>query len=266
MKNNYKFPLRGTPQVLPYRAMSRTRERLSSQSHCAWFRLFAFLGFLLLAAKPTMAEDGRLPYQELYRLQKAQLDLSRAHTNLALVLQMRSTLPNVNYSDIKASIDSKSGAIPVAIGDGGAFILPMRDDLLAENPWILVNQPKGTMQLNWHAGLAPALVRQMTNAIHYAPLMRAVMECDDVQEAMRQFFPAAPRLTAVGLRLTFRPTSVGAAAIIRSKTGDRRLAADMLGQLIIPVDGDLLEEDPMMILSENPVTVEIVTKKTDGGP
>jgi hypothetical protein len=194
------------------------------------------------------------------------LELSRVHTNLALVLQMRSTLTNVNYSDIKASIDSKSGPIPVAIGTDGAFSLPMRDDLLAEDPWILVNQPKGTMELNWHAGLAPSLVRQMTNAIHYAPLMRAVMECDDVQEAMRQFFPAAPRLTAVGLRLTFRSTSIGAAAIIHAKTGDRRLAADTLGQLIIPVDGDLLEENPVMTLSESPAAVEIVTRKTDSGP
>ena len=213
-----------------------------------------------------MAEDARLPYHEVYRLQKAQLDLSRTHTNLALVLQIRSTLPNVKYSDIKASIDAKSGAIPVPIGAEGSFGVPVRDDLLAEDPWILVNQPKGSMELTWHAGLAPSVARQLTNAIHYGPLMRAVLECDDVQEAMRQFFPAAPRLTAVGLRLTFRSSAIGSAAIIHAKTGDRRLAANEFGELIIPLDAGLLEEDPVMTLTESPVAVEIVTRKSEGGP
>jgi hypothetical protein len=213
-----------------------------------------------------VAEDARLPYHEVYRLQKAQLDLSRTHTNLALVLQIRSTLPNVKYSDIKASIDAKSGAIPVPIGAEGSFGVPVRDDLLAEDPWILVNQPKGSMELTWHAGLAPSVARQLTNAIHYGPLMRAVLECDDVQEAMRQFFPAAPRLTAVGLRLTFRSSAIGSAAIIHAKTGDRRLAANEFGELIIPLDAGLLEEDPVMTLTESPVAVEIVTRKSEGGP
>jgi hypothetical protein len=228
--------------------------------------LSAFLGLLLLAPRLAAAEDARLPYHELYRLQKAQLDLSRTYTNLALVLQMRSTLPNVKYSDITASIDAKSGAVPVPIGAQGSFSVPVRDDLLAEDPWILVNQPKGSMELSWHAGLAPSVARQLTNAIHYGPLMRAVLECDDVQEAMRQFFPTAPRLTAVGLRLTFRSSTIGASAIIHAKTGDRRLAANTLGELIIPLDGDLLEEDPVMTLTESPVAVEIVTRKSDDGP
>jgi hypothetical protein len=227
--------------------------------------LGAFL-CLLLFAKPAEGENARLPYRELYKMQKAQIDLSRTYTNLALVLQMKSTLTNVAFSEIKASIDAKAGPIPIVIGSDGSFGIPMRDDLLAEDPWILVNQPKGTMQLNWHAGLAPWIVRQLTNAFHYGPLMRAVRDCDDVQETMRQFFPTAPRLTAVGLKLTFRATSINPAAIIHAKDGDRRVAADPLGELIIPIDADLLEDNPMMALTEIPLAVEIVTRKSESGP
>jgi hypothetical protein len=228
--------------------------------------LRAFLGLLLLAPWLGAAEDARLPYHEIYQMQKVQLDLSRTYTNLFLVLQMRSTLPTVKYNDIKAFIQAKSASIPVAIGADGIFSVPMREDLLAEDPWILVNQPKGTMQLNWHAGLSPSMARQLTNNIHYGPLMRAVRDCDDVQEAMRQFFPSAPRLTAVGLKLTFRSSAISAAAIIHAKTGDRRLPADTLGELIIPLDGDLLEENPVMTLTQSPIAVEIVTRKSEGGP
>jgi hypothetical protein len=226
----------------------------------------AWLGLCLLAPSLAAAEDARLPYREIYRIERAQLELGRAHTNLALVLQMRSRLPNVKYSDITASIESKSGAIPVVIQAEGVFSVPAREDLLAEDPWILVNQPKGTMELAWHAGLAPWLARQMTNAVRYGPLMRAVRECDEVQEAMRPFFPDAPRLTAVGLRLTFHPSSFAPVAIIHAKGGDRRLPADPLGVLTIPLDGDLMEENPVLTLTESPVAVEILTRKGEGGP
>jgi hypothetical protein len=179
---------------------------------------------------------------------------------------MRSTRTEVKCSDITAFIDAKSGRIALPIGADGAFSVPMREDLVAEDPWVLVNQPKGTMQLRWNAGLAPSVARQMTNAMRYGSLMRIVRECDDVQDTMRQFFPAAPRLSVAGLRLTFRSSAVAPEAIIRSKDGNRRLPADALGELFIPLDSDLMEEDPVMTLTESPVAVEIVTRKSDAGP
>jgi hypothetical protein len=225
-----------------------------------------WLTVLLLAPCLARAEDARLPYHELCRIQKKQLELGRLHTNLVLVLQMSSTNPNVNYSNITAAIDAKSGRIPIRIGAEGVFSVPLREDLAAEDPWIIVNQPRGTMQLSQRTGLAPAVTRQMTNAIHYGPLMRLVRECDEVQEAMRQFFPGAPRLTAVGLRLTFRPTAIAPAANIHAKDGNRHLPASPQNELILPMDGDLLAEDPVVTLTDSPLAVEIVLQKSEGGP
>jgi hypothetical protein len=226
----------------------------------------ACLGLLLLAPLVAQSEDARLPYRLIHRIQQEQIDLSRIHTNLLLVLQICSTNPSVSYSNLSASINAKAGKIPLSIGPEGVFRVPQRDDLLAEDPWIVFNQPKGTMALNWHAGLAPSLVRQMTNAIHYAPLMRAVRECDDIQEAMRQFFPAAPRLTTVGLQLTFRASEIAPAAILHAKEGNRRLAANAQNQLIIPLDENLMAEDPVLTLTEIPLAVEIATRNSDAAP
>jgi hypothetical protein len=216
---------------------------------------------LLFATRPASAENARLPYHHIYHIQQVQAQLSRAHTNLVLALQMRSTSIEVNFSNLTATIDSKSGKIAVPIGKEGDFTVPENGDLLAEDPWIVVNQPAGTMELNWHAGLAPALVRRMTNSFHYAPLLRAARECDDVQETMHQFFPAAPRLTAVGLRLVFRTAAIAPAAIIHCRDGDRTLVANSFGELDIPLTADLLKEDPLMTLTECPAAVEIVTRK-----
>ncbi len=222
------------------------------------------LGFLLLASRTVAAENARLPYHEIYRIQQAQAALAKDHQNLALLLQIHSTLPNVKPGDIQAYVDAKSGHIPVPIGANGSISVPVREDLLAEDPWIIVNQPKGSMELNWHAGLSPALARSLTNSIHYGPLMRAVRECDDVQEKMRQFFPTAPRLTMVGLKMAFRQPD--AAVIIHAKSGPRKLPSDALGELIIPLDEDLLAEDPVMTLTVAPAAVEIVSRKTDSPP
>jgi hypothetical protein len=223
-------------------------------------------GLLLLSPALTRAEDARLPYHEIYRVQQAQTELSHSHTNLALELQMRPTEPGVKYSDIIASIDAKSGPIAVLIGPEGVFSVPMREDLLEEDPWIVVNQPRGTMELKWRAGLAPGLAHQMTNNAHYTPLMRAVRECDELQVSMRQFFPNSPRLTAIGLRLSFQSSTNAPQLIIHAKGGDRKVLQSREGELIIPLDGDLMDEDPVMTLTETPSAVEIVTRKYDAAP
>jgi hypothetical protein len=223
----------------------------------------ALISLLWLAAWPVAAENARLPYFDIYRIQNAQAELGAAHSNLVLVLQMRSTQPTVKCSDITAFISSKSGNIPLTISADGSFKVPVRDDLLAEDPWIMVNQPKGTMQLTCYAGLAPSLVRPMTNAFRYATIMRAVRECDDVQERLRQFFPGSPRLMMTGIRLSFVAGATGPVAVVHAKSGERKLTADAAGDLFIPLDSDLLDEDPLVTLTERPVAVEVTSRKID---
>ena len=222
----------------------------------------AIIGLSLLLQWPVSAENARLPYQHLYLIQTVQAALCQSHTNLLLVLQLRSASTNVKTSDIEAFIDSKSGKIPLPIGPDGEISVPVRDDLLAEDPWLITNQPKGTMELNWQAGLSKSLVRQMTNSVRYSPVMQAVRECDDVQEKMRQFFPAAPKLTLAGLKFIFPPPIKAAALIIHAKDGDRKLEADTNGELIVPLDESLLDENPMMTFSVPPAKVQLLSRKS----
>jgi hypothetical protein len=220
------------------------------------------LGLIFLCL-PAAAENARLPYHYLYRIQKLQADLCVAHTNLQLILQLQSVLPNVKNSDLQAYLDSKSGKIPIHIGPDGEFALPLREDLQTEDPWLLTNQPKGTMQLNWQAGLSRALVRQMTNSIHYRPLMRAMLDCEDVQAKMREFFPDSPKLAVAGLKLVFSPEAKAATLIIHAKGGEQKLEADANGELVIPLEADLIAEDPLLTLSSPPAKVQLVSRKAE---
>jgi len=214
---------------------------------------------LFALAGPALAENARLPYHQLYNAQKARADLNRAHTNLLVVLTLQSTLPDVKSSDLAVYIEARAGKIPVEIGAAGDFTIPLRDDLLAEDPWIIINQPKGTMKLNGQVGVIPG---RITHSVHYARLMRPVRESEEVQEQMRRFFPGAPRLAMTGLRMTFPAAEKRAVVIIHAKGGDRKLEADDRGEIIVPLALDLLEEDPEMSLSNIPGVVEIVSRKS----
>src|SRR5208283_1199886 len=145
---------------------------------CAALLLFTLAG-------PALAENARLPYHLLYNAQRAGADLNRAHTNLLVVLTLQSALPGVKTSDLSVSIEAGAGKIPIQIGAVGDFTIPMHGDLLAEDPWIIINQPKGTMKLSCQIGVIPG---RITHSVHYARLMRPVRDSQDVQEQMRRFF------------------------------------------------------------------------------
>jgi hypothetical protein len=220
------------------------------------------VGVLLLSllAGPVLAGNARLPYHQLYNAQKAQADLNLAHTNLVVMLTMQSTLPSVKTSDLSAYIEAKTGRIPIEIGAVGDFSIPLRDDLLAEDPWIIINQPKGTMKLDWQVGVVTG---RITRSVRYARLLKPVQESEDVQEQMRRFFPGSPKLVMTGLKLAFPASQTKAIVVIHAKGGDRTLEADEHGEVILPLTADLLEEDPEVSLPEIPGTVEIVSRKNE---
>jgi hypothetical protein len=217
----------------------------------------ALLASILLMALPARAQNARLPYAQLYQMQRVQNELSGAYTNLVVNLRMEPASTNTRTSGLDAYIDAKSGQIPVKIGEAGDFIVPMRDDLLAENPWIITNQPRGTMKLDWFVGL---VVRPLGASIRYRSLMQVVRDCGDVRERMRQVFPGAPNGTVSGLKLTFSPPGRSAAVVIHTERADRKLEADAKSEVILALDPDLFEENPLVTLSKEPSGVELVSQ------
>jgi hypothetical protein len=199
--------------------------------------LWAGCAALLLSALsgPVWAENARLPYHLLYNAQKAGTDLNRAHTNLLLVLTMESTQPDVKTSDLTAYIGARAGKIPIEIGAAGNFTLPLRDDLLAEDPWVIINQPKGTMKLNVQVGVISGPIG---HAVHYTRIMQPVRD---------------------SLRLTFPAAQARPVVVLHARGGDRKLEADNHGEIILPLEDALLEEDPVVTMSDKPGTVEIVS-------
>ena len=205
-------------------------------------------------------EIAKLPYEQLYQVQKVQGELTRTYTNLHVALRMQSTDLKVKSSDLDVFIDSKKGRMPVKIDADGSFSIPMRSDLEEENPPIITNQPRGSMQLDWKVGMNAS---RMTNVMSYRFLMQPVKDCSAVQERMREVFPSAPKLKMVGLKLIYDRIKKVSLVTVSSKSGDKKLQADEGGEILIPLEPSLLEENPTVTLQQMPAKVEIVTKRSD---
>jgi hypothetical protein len=92
--------------------------------------------------------------------------------------------------------------------------------------------------------------------------MRALRDCEEVQAKMREFFPETPRLMVAGLKLFFPPEAKRASLIIHAQSGDQKLQTDAAGELFLPLEPALLEENPLLTLSASPAKVQVMYRKS----
>jgi hypothetical protein len=199
------------------------------------------------------AEQARIPYSMVCQIQKSQAKVSQTYTNLQIVLRMRSLTPEVTPRDLRVYIDSKNGPIPVKLDGEGNFSVPIRDGLLDENPWIVVNQPKGTMKLEWNVGV---IGLHPTSGMRYRDLMRPLQ---DVQSFGSEIARSGSKLTVLGLKLMFtkeKETTI----VIRAKQGDRVFKTGPNHALVIPLEAALLEENPEVGMPDAPERIEVATR------
>jgi hypothetical protein len=106
------------------------------------------LGLTILSCSLHAEETtGRLPYKAIAELFDG---FAKVKAKDKLELEVRVVpAPNVSLTkSIQLQLDSKSGRTELVLLQGGALKdFPLTDALRKENPWILSNQPKGTLNL-----------------------------------------------------------------------------------------------------------------------
>lgn len=120
----------------------------SSLGHSAWLAWVVILSLAGGAAAGQGEEaTGRLPYKAIAELFDA---FAKVKSKDKLELDVR-VVPAANAhptKPIQLQLDSKSGRMELVLAEGGALRdFPLTDALRKENPWILSNQPKGTLNL-----------------------------------------------------------------------------------------------------------------------
>ncbi|HWD21418.1 MAG TPA: hypothetical protein VHB20_19280 [Verrucomicrobiae bacterium] len=210
------------------------------------------LGLAAAAALPLHAENARLPYAAIYHMERIQGELAHTYTNLVVILRIT---PTVKTNSLQVYIDAKSGRIPVTVGPDGDFNVPLRDDLLADETWIVTNQPKGTMKLDWGLALA---VDRVASPTRYGRLMKPVRDCEYVEARMREVLPTTAKINITGLKITFPSTAASPSVTIHSRTGLQKLGAGPQRDVIIPLNAAWLDEDPEISFSAPPEKQELI--------
>ena len=231
-----------------------------------------FLCYLLLCLSASVAADDgmtRFHYLDLYNIQQS-VSSMQGLQGLRVDLYVTSTRPEVTPQDISLTIHHASGAEqPIAHDNWGHTLLPVTDALKAENPLIVTNQPKHTLQASVVIDLPPPADLDL----RYDALMLGVVQLNDAITNRRlgplaQAYPAK----ADGL-LVFYDGSEHSLTLHR-KTGDQILKGKSAEQqlshlkginkdllvpgtqiIYVPLDAATLKENPRVTLDSAPAQI-----------
>lgn len=113
---------------------------------CYRFVVLMILWASQVADLPAQTTAARVQYSQLYNALKPGLVIN-GFAKLRAVQRIHSRMPGVTPNQINVRILTKAGAVNVAVGPDGVTNFPMTDALLAENPAVESNQPKGSLSV-----------------------------------------------------------------------------------------------------------------------
>jgi len=236
--------------------MERLLERISSSNRfymsCRLSRL-AVVALVCFGVTPTSRAENTnavIPYKAMNDLY--QVASSADQSKLMVQVFVASTNKAVRPADISLTIQSASqGTIPVQLSTNGQITgFPHRKELVRENPSIVANQPKGT--LNLFIGYQIPLEGL---SFRYSRLGHATAEANKMiksQAGMASML--APK--AKGVMFVFpKKSSEPAKVIILTAAGRKEFVADKDGRVKLKLEESLLSENPEVQLSEKPEVV-----------
>jgi len=204
------------------------------------------------AAADQTEEIAQLPYQALVSIARNNAD--RPSDGEKMMLRISSS-EEVPVEEIKLTVMRADGEVPIEIDDNGDFEVPFSDGLYDENPMVVSNQPKGTMNLKVMIDIKEVRPKVVDGKVKYQDLFRQVLE---LQKKMRELDPnfGAPGYETLAIQIV----TGGEPVVILRKLGSREIAADEAKTVWMVYDLLLFEENPDVKIPEN---AEVSIKPVD---
>ena len=213
-------------------------------------RLAALAIFLACITQPSCAADTNavIPYKSLDDL--CQFIASVDPAKLDVRVFVSSNNKAVRPADISLTVQSAArGMIPVQVGTNGQVLkFPHEKELVRENPSVIANQPKGTLNLR----VSMQLPQPDELSFRYNRLGDGVAEVNKAIKAKAGMLSwLAPK--AEGVIFFFPKESAGKAKVeVASISHKSEFTADAKGEVKLKMDKALLAENPEVRLSERP--------------
>jgi hypothetical protein len=213
----------------------------------------AAVALICFGIPPTTRADNTnavIPYKAMDDL--CQIASSADQSKLMVQVFVASANKAVRATNIVLTIESSNqGKIPVMLSTNGQIMdFPHRKELVRENPSIVANQPKGT--LNLFIGYQIALEGL---SFRYARLGHATAEANKMIKSQAGMMSAlAPK--AQGVVFVFpKKSSEPAKVTIMAMAGRKEFVADKEGRVKFKLEESLLSENPEVQMSEKPDVV-----------
>jgi hypothetical protein len=206
-------------------------------------RVAALLLCALCALQAAPSEPVRVPYASLYRALEPGLVIGK-YSALIARQRITSRRADVAPTAIRVRILARAGAINVAVGPQGTVDFPMTQALLAENPFVESNQPKGSLSVS--ATMELKLDGRLR--LEYADVFAAATQA---QAALKALGPQMATRTVRSVEFEFPAAANARAELIDAKAEDV-LIADDNGLLSVRIDQALLKRKAYLTFSHAP--------------
>jgi len=194
-----------------------------------------------LSGKPVEYNDlARLPYAQLIRI--AQSDVKAKADAKSYKLRIQSRNPNVKPSDIKLFLDIKDKPLILPVDNDGFLEVPHTAVLVAENPDLVANQPRGSLNIFVDLEVprvSPPAIKD--GKVSYQELFRPLVE---IQQEMRK---VDPTFGLSGQQQFVLEIETGEKLIkITRGLGSRTFRPNARGKVYMIMESYLYEENPQV--------------------
>jgi hypothetical protein len=204
-------------------------------------RTLSLLLFLAALARPALAFDTeRMPYHALTRHWSAFEELApEARDKVRLTVRVQSKRSGPDPLVLWMDVGGRHYDLPV--DSYGLVQVPRTPDLIAADPVVQTNQPKGSVDTE----LALVLLVPDSRQFHYADLKAATDQTSQLihQAAGGLISLFLPSVTGVSFTC---PTGTDCSITLHRAGGDQVLQADRDGKIRLPLDQALAAENPLI--------------------
>lgn len=167
----------------------------------------------------TASADAKPPrvrftaYRESYLTAKKVWQVSSG--NVVMALRLIPAKLSASIDDVRVALQGNGAPIPIKVSEGGVFVVPLNDDIAAQDGTFLVNKGKGELTAN--IVIQPAVARDAWNVTRVGQVLH------DARRAVRAITPWYKRPFANEVQsLAFCAAETGSA--LRLMDGDQLIA------------------------------------------
>ncbi len=199
-----------------------------------------------LAERPRPRDNlARLPYAQLLRI--AQSDMRAKPDADSYRLRIQSRIPSVKTEDIELYFDIQDKPLYLPVDGDGFFEVPHTAALVATNPDLVANQPRGSLDIFVDLEVPKVSPPKIKDGkVAYQELFRPLVE---IQNQMRK---VDPTFGLSGQQQLVLEIETGEAPIkITRALGSRTFRPNPRGKVYMLMESYLYEENPQVEIPDN---------------